>query len=345
MSKNKNCKIASVGGQALLEGIMMQAPEGAAIAVRRTDGKIVALPKEVKHIRDKFKPFGFPVIRGVVNFIESMIFGYKCMMESAELSGQLEVEESEENMGKVDKWLSKHFGPKMVAVVGAIGMILGVGLAMFLFMWLPAFLTDLILPGEHLQNFHPLWEGIKRIVIIILYVTIVGMQKDIKRTFMYHGSEHKSIFCLEKDMPLTVENVKKNKRFHPRCGTSFIFVVLILSILISSVLVLIFPDIGSNRALWVLIKMGIAPLVMGIGYEFIKYAGKHDNILTKILSAPGLWMQRITTKEPDDDIIEVGITALVAAMHGIDSEEFKNLPFDIDFEACGKMPEKKNENN
>lgn len=344
--KEKKSKyLAQVGGQALLEGIMMQSPNGAAIAVRRADGKIIARPKTVKHARDKFKPLGWPVIRGIVNFVESMIFGYNCMMESAELSGQLEVEESEENMSKLDKWLDEHFGPKMVAVVGVIGMVLGFALAFLLFVWLPTFLVDKILPMESAQRFHPLCEGVIRIFVFVMYIVIVGMQKDIKRTFMYHGAEHKSIFCLEAGDPLTVENVRKNRRFHPRCGTSFIFVVLILSILISSAVTLIKPDIGSNRAVWIAIKLCIAPLVMGIGYEFIKYAGKHENILTKILSAPGLWMQRVTTKEPSDDIIEVGITSLVASLYGIGSDEFRNLPFDIDYDACAEKEEDKKEKN
>ena len=343
MSKNENKPkyLAAVGGQALLEGIMMQSPNGAAIAVRRADGKIIARPKTVKHAKDKFKPLGWPIIRGIVNFVESMIFGYNCMMESAELSGQLEAEEDPENMGKVDRWLNDHFGPKLIAAVGVVGMILGVGLAFLLFMWLPAFIADKLLPAENLQKFHPLCEGIMRIIIFVAYIVIVGLEKDIKRTFMYHGAEHKSIFCLEADKPLTVENVRMNKRFHPRCGTSFIFVVLILSILISSVVTLIFPHIGDNRAVWMAVKLCIAPLVMGIGYEFIKYAGKHDNIVTKILSAPGLWMQRVTTKEPTDDIIEVGITSLVASLYGIESEEFKSLPFDIDYEACIKPEDEK----
>ena len=337
--KEKKSKyLAQVGGQALLEGIMMQSPNGAAIAVRRTDGKIIARPKIVKHARDKFKPLGLPIIRGIVNFIESMIFGYNCMMESADLSGQLEIEE-EESDSKLDKWLEAHFGPKMVAVIGVIGMVLGFALAFLLFVWMPTFLVDKILPMENAQRFHPLCEGIMRIIIFVLYIVIVGLQKDIKRTFMYHGAEHKSIFCLEAGDELTVENVRKNRRFHPRCGTSFIFVVLILSILISSAITLIKPDIGDNRAVWICIKLCIAPLVMGIGYEFIKYAGKHENLLTKILSAPGLWMQRVTTKEPTDDIIEVGITSLVASLYGIDSDEFRNLPFDIDFDAC-KEPAK-----
>ncbi len=165
------------------------------------------------------------------------------------------------------------------------------------------------------MNFHALFEGIIRVIIFVLYMLLVSQMKDIKRVFMYHGAEHKSIFCYENGLELTVENVRKQSRFHPRCGTSFMFVMILLSILLSSALVLIFPALADiNRVLWILIKLLILPLVMGIGYEFIRYAGRHDNVLVKILAAPGLWMQRITTKEPTDDIIEVGIASLQAVL-------------------------------
>jgi uncharacterized protein YqhQ len=153
-----------------------------------------------------------------------------------------------------------------------------------------------------------------RMVIFVIYIWLVGKMPDIKRVFMYHGAEHKSIFCYEAGLPLTVENVREQKRFHPRCGTSFIFVILIISILISSILVVAFPGIDSNRLVWMAVKLLILPLTVGIGYEFIKYAGKHDNILVRVLSAPGLWMQRITTQEPTDDIIEVGIESIKAVL-------------------------------
>ncbi|MEG2720540.1 MAG: DUF1385 domain-containing protein, partial [Oscillospiraceae bacterium] len=160
-----------------------------------------------------------------------------------------------------------------------------------------------------------LFEGIIRMVIFVAYLALVSMMKDIKRVFMYHGAEHKSIFCYENGLPLTVENVRKQKRFHPRCGTSFMFVMIILSVILSSALVLIFPSLLEiNRIIWITIKILVMPVVMGIGYEFIRYAGKHDNLLVKILAAPGLWMQRITTKEPTDDIIEVGIESLKAVL-------------------------------
>ena len=254
----------SVGGQALIEGIMMRGPKGSAMAVRLPNGEIETTYKNVKPWRDKCKFFGVPLIRGIVGFVESLVTGYGYLMESAEKSTQ----------GLID-----------------------------------------LVTGGNLQKFHPLFEGIVRIIIFVAYMALVSRMKDIHRVFMYHGAEHKTIFCYEHGLPLTVENVRKQSRFHPRCGTSFMFVMIILSILLSSALVLIFPGLQNvNRAVWILVKLLVLPLVMGIGYEFIKYAGKHDNLLVKILSAPGLWMQRITTQEPTDDIIEVGIASLEAVI-------------------------------
>ncbi len=324
MSNKKDCcpKI-SVGGQALIEGIMMQGPKGAAMSVRLPDGTIDTEKLQVKHIKDKFKPAGWPLIRGIFNMVESLLFGFKCMEKSAEKAG-LDDDTDPENMSKLDKWISDHFGPKMMAVVTGISMVLGCGLAFVLFFYLPTFLVDTVdkyLFKDALANLHPLFEGIMRMVIFVAYIWIVSKIPDIKRVFMYHGAEHKSIFCYEQGLELTVENVRKQKRFHPRCGTSFIFVILIISILLSSALVVIFPDIDENRAVWMAIKLLIVPLTVGIGYEFIRYAGKHDNALVKILSAPGLWMQRLTTQEPTDDIIEVGIESIKAVL--FDSEENK----------------------
>ncbi len=327
--KDKNCACSSkisMGGSALIEGIMMQGPQGAAMSVRLPDGTIDTEELQVKHIKDKFKPAGLPIIRGIVNMIESMLFSYKCMEKSA-LKAGLDDDTNPEEMSKSDKWLSDHFGPKMMAVVTGISMVLGVVLAFGLFTYLPSFLVDIA--DEHLfknalKNIHPLFEGIMRMIIFVLYLWLVSKMPDIKRVFMYHGAEHKSIFCYEADLPLTVENVKKQKRFHPRCGISFIFVILIIGILISSVLVVVFPDIDENRAVWMAVKLLILPLTVGIGYEFIKYAGKHDNLLVRILSAPGLFMQRITTAEPTDDIIEVGIAASKAVLYGIDSLKEEN---------------------
>ncbi len=326
MSKKKDDKkpMISVGGQALIEGIMMQGPKGAAMSVRLPDGTIETEELEVKHIRDKFKPAGWPLICGVFNMIESLLFGFKCMEKSAEKIG-LDDDTDPENMSKLDKWISDHFGPKMMAVVTGISLVLGVALAFGLFFYLPTFLVDVVdkyLIKPDFATLHPLFEGLMRMIIFVAYIWIVSKVPDIKRVFMYHGAEHKSIFCYESGLPLTVENVKKQKRFHPRCGTSFIFVILIISILISSALVVAFPALSAdeNRILWMAIKILIVPLTVGIGYEFIRYAGKHDNIFVKILAAPGLWMQRLTTNEPTDDIIEVGIESLKAVLDDVESD-------------------------
>lgn len=317
MSKNKH--MTSVGGQALIEGIMMNGPKGAAMAVRKPDGEIQLDMKDFKHIRDKVKFLGWPVIRGVVNFIESMLIGYKCLMASAEISGQLEEDEKPENMGKVDRWLSEHLNEKVFSALMLVATVLAFGICFLLFFYAPTKVFELLngllisKANVDLIRLQPLFEGIIKMVLLVLYMFFVSRTKDIKRVFMYHGAEHKAIFCYENGEELTVENVKKHKRFHPRCGTSFIFVVLIISVFITTILRLIVPA-SITGVLWVALKLLVLPLIMGIGYECIRFAGKHDNIFTRILTAPGMWMQRITTNEPTDDIIEVGIVALKAVI-------------------------------
>lgn len=318
MSKKECCKThkTSVGGQALIEGIMMQGPRGAAMAVRTPDGSIDLEYKEVKHIRDKIKPLGWPIIRGFVNFIETMIFGYKCLMESAEKSGFDDLEMEEDNMSKLDKWIDAHWGKTAMTVVSTIASVLGILLAFALFFYLPTISVNFITNHVDfdLSNWRATLEGIMRIIIFIIYIALVSRMKDIRRTFMYHGAEHKTIFCYEAGLELTVENVRKQSRFHPRCGTSFMFVMIILSVVISSVISVLFPQLRDVTLVWMLVKVLMLPLVMGLGYEFIKYAGRHDNVLIRILSAPGLLMQRLTTKEPDDGMIEVGIAAFKAVI-------------------------------
>jgi uncharacterized protein YqhQ len=331
--KNKNNNITlkpvSVGGQALMEGIMMRGPKGLAMSLRMPDGTIETSMKKVKQLKDTFKPFGWPFIRGIVGFIESMILGYKCLMESAEKTG-MDIDKEEENMSKLDKWLTEHIGPKMMAVIGTVSAVLGFGLAFLLFFLLPTLIFNFINSSGAVSMWKTIIEGTIRITIFVAYMALVAMMKDIKRLYMYHGAEHKSIFCFENGLELTVENVRKQKRFHPRCGTSFIFVMIILSILISSVIIFIFPGLVHKTALWMVVKLLIVPVIMSIGFEFIKYAGCHQNIFIKVLSAPGLWMQRITTKEPTDDIIEVGIAALKAVIENpeADIEPVQTVPSD-----------------
>lgn len=305
----------SVGGQALIEGVMMQGPKGVATAVRKTDGTILTEYHDVKHLRDKSKFWNIPIIRGIVAFIESMILGYKMLMYSAEASGMDDIEEEE--MGKFDKWLSEKLGDKLMNVIMGIATVLGFALAFLIFFYLPVWLFSKLNTLSHmtLTPWQGTIEGCIKIVIFVVYMLLVSQMKDIKRLFKYHAAEHKSIACYESGQDLTVENVKKCTRFHPRCGTSFMFVMLLLSIIVVTLLSLVVPaELKQNTVAWMCIKLPLIPIIMGIGYEFIRYAGKHDNLLVKILSAPGLWMQRITTKEPDDDIIEVGIASLKAVI-------------------------------
>ena len=318
-----NKKIASVGGQALIEGIMMQGPKGAALSVRCPDGTIDTEILEVKHMKDKFKPLGWPMVRGIVNYVESMIFGYKCLMISAEKSGLEDMADDMENQSKLDKWLTDHLSKGVMNVLTAVASVLGIGLAFILFFYLPSLIVDGInhLAGETLSNYRALFEGIIRMAIFVVYIAAVSLMKDIRRTFMYHGAEHKTIFCYENDLPLTVENVRKQSRFHPRCGTSFIFVIIIISVIISSAVSVIAPELRDERLIWMAVKLLILPFVTGISYEFIKYAGRHDNLFVRICAAPGLWMQRLTTKEPDDSMIEIAISAFNASMTGVVPEK------------------------
>lgn len=315
MSKQKNNYVA-VGGQALMEGIMMKGPKGTAMSLRLPDGTIETEMKEFTSLRKKFKLFNIPVIRGIVSFVESMIFGYKLLMESAEKTS-LDLEE--ENESKLDKWITEHFGPKMMAVVGAIAGVLGIGLAFLLFMWMPSFLFDLVndhLADGSLDALRAVFEGFIRVVIFVVYMALVARMKEIHRVYMYHGAEHKTIFAFEHGKELTVENIRGEKRCHPRCGTSFIFVSILLSIIVSSVVSVLFPELTEVRAVWMVVKLLMMPVIMGVGFEFIQLAGKYPNKFTKALSMPGLLMQRITTAEPDDAIIEVAIEAMKAALTG-----------------------------
>ncbi len=315
MSKKK-CNYVAVGGQALMEGIMMKGPKGAAMSLRLPDGTIETEMKEFVSLRKKCKLFNIPVIRGIVSFVESMIFGYKLLMESAEKTS---IDFEEENESKLDKWITEHFGPKMMAVVGGIAAVLGVGLAFLLFMWMPSFLFDLVnkhLADGSLDALRAIFEGVIRVVIFIVYMALVARMKEIHRVYMYHGAEHKTIFAFEHGKELTVENIRGEKRCHPRCGTSFIFVSILLSILVSSVVSVVFPQLTEIRAVWMITKLLMMPVIMGVGFEFIQLAGKYPNKFTRLLSAPGLLMQRITTAEPDDAVIEVAIEAMKAALTG-----------------------------
>jgi len=306
-----------IGGQAVLEGVMMRSPadERMSIAVRKEDGSIVIESSPATPLTRKNKFYALPIVRGVVNFVSMLVMGYQTLTTSARLYGL-----EEEEPSKFEKWLSEKLGKSTETIVMGTAMVLAVILAVGLFIMLPSFVSQMfkkIIENRVVVN---LIEGLTRLVIFLLYMIAATSVPDVKRVFMYHGAEHKSIFCYESGLELTVENVKKQSRFHPRCGTSFIFVIIIISILISSILVVAFPSIDDVRPVWIAIKLLIIPLTVAFSYEFIKYAGSHDNIFVKILSFPGLMMQRISTKEPTDDIIEVGIAALKAVLPD-DSEE------------------------
>lgn len=306
MSK-KCCKMTSIGGQALIEGVMMKGVSETAMAVRMPDGTIDLEKWETKSPKDRPFWFRVPFLRGIFNFIDTMITGYKTLMKSAEKAGF----EEEEEPSKFDKWLNEKLGDKVMAVVSVVALVLSVVLALGLFMFLPAAIVKLVeFLGLPLGNFKTLVEGVIKMSVFLAYIVLTAKMKDIKRVYGYHGAEHKSIACYEHGEELTVENVRKHSRFHPRCGTSFMFLVLFVSILVFSV----FQVPWDNLLLRVLIKVALLPLIVGIGYELIKLAGRHQNWLTKIISAPGLWIQRVTTNEPDDGQIEVAIASLTAVL-------------------------------
>ena len=299
----------SIGGQALIEGILMRGPEKQAIVVRDKDGQLVEKVEELQLIKDRYPILGVPLIRGTVNFLAAMISGVKALMYSADFYPDEEVSQP----SRFEQWLEKHLSSeKLEKAIVAFAVLLGVGLSIFLFLVLPTLLTGGIL---HFFPGFPLWgrnvvEGLLKIVIFLAYLILCSKQKDIYRVFQYHGAEHKTIFCYEAGLPLTVENVRIQPRHHPRCGTSFLFVVIFVSILISSVVFGIWPI--TNAWLRTLVHLILLPLVVGITYEFNRWVGRHvqDSKLAKLLTAPGMWMQNFTTNEPDDSMIECAIRSL-----------------------------------
>ena len=294
---NKECVKTSIGGQAVLEGIMMRGPKKSALSVRMQDGSIHTETWDTPNMNVWYKKT--PFIRGVINFFDSLGQGYKCLMRSAELTGEFEEEESE-----FEKKLKAKLGDKYNTVFESVIMVLALALSLSLFMFLPTFIVKLIQPYVANTVLLTTIESCIKLAIFFTYLFLVSRMEDIKRTFMFHGAEHKCIFCYEHGEELTVENVRKYSRFHPRCGTSDIVIVLLLSILVFS-----FIGWGS---IWsrVLTKLICLPITMSLAYECIKFAGRHDNKFTRILSAPGLWTQRLSTIEPDDEMIEVAIAAM-----------------------------------
>ena len=393
MKKDKRCpsscaKKTSIGGQALMEGIMMRGPETTAMAVRNTEGEMVieSFSTETKK-RAKF--FKLPVVRGVFNYIDSMVLGIKCLLRSAEISGLEEAEEelrrekaakkakkaakkadkagldrdasvstpivdnTESSVSGVDtdvkaedttrdlkgektreKMDEKKESSAVIGFVMFFSVLLGIVFSIALFIIVPAYLykgATYLMPFLIHKNpavnslIKSVFEGVLKIVILIGYMAAISLMKDIKRTFMYHGAEHKTIFCYEQGLELTVESVRRQKRFHPRCGTSFLILMLIVGIFISFFIDPLFSLIFGFTPITVvrvLIKLVLLPLIVGIGYELIKIAGRYDNLFTRIISAPGVWLQHITTKEPDDSMIECAIAALERVIPENDSDKW-----------------------
>ncbi len=295
---------SKIGGQALIEGIMMLGPNTGAMACRLPDGSIDLETWEENNGKKAPWYKKTPLIRGCTSFVTSLIKGYKYMMKSAEKQ-MTEEEKAEEENSSV-----------LFNIIMGIGMVLGILLAVGLFVFLPKWIADFVPVVKDQRILRSIVEGLLKIAIFVAYMALVGLMKDIKRQYMYHGAEHKTIACHEAELPLTVENVRKQTRFHKRCGTSFIFIVLIVSIFVMCFV----PSM--NKWIRMLISLGLLPLVVGISYEFIRLAGNNDNVFTKILSAPGLAMQRLTTREPDDSMIEIAIAALTPCIPK-DKEEDK----------------------
>ncbi len=345
----------SIGGQALIEGIMMKGPKKTAMAVRNPKGEIVV--EEEDNVVKGGRLSKLPFIRGIFGFINSMKSGYKYLMRSAEISGFEEIDEDRSDEAETieaentadmieevsaeseqaeekpseDTEKDENYKPEkaekgnsgvIMTIAMAIGSVLGIALAIGLFIIMPSYLfkwLTYLIPALKPDSivlsslYKSVFEGVLRIVILVAYMALVSLMKDIRRTFEYHGAEHKTIFCYEKGLELTVENVRNQRRFHPRCGTSFLILMVLVGILISFLIdplcVLIFNGVPPT-ILRVAIKLCLIPIIMGVGYELLKLAGRHENILTRIISAPGMWLQHITVREPDDSMIECAITAV-----------------------------------
>jgi len=305
----EKCFKTSIGGQALIEGVMMRGPEKTAMAVRNPEGEIVI--EDVLDDRGKSNPkfLKLPFVRGLVNFIQTMILGYKCIMRSAEIAG-IDEEESAAEPSRFEKFLMEKLGDKIYSIIGVVAMVLGVVLAVLLFVFVPTLICKLINTYIiDMKGFTAVLEGIIKIAVFVAYIGLVALMPDIKRTYEYHGAEHKTIACYEAGEELTAENAMRHSRFHPRCGTSFILIVLVVSIL---VFLLVPSSLGVLPRFALRIIM--LPLVVGIGYEIIKFVGRHDNAFTRIISKPGLALQKLTTREPSIEQLEVAIASLKAVM-------------------------------
>lgn len=310
--ENKEVRKTSIGGQAIIEGVMMRGPKQTAMAVRKADGEII-VEKNDNGTGKKNKFLKLPIVRGCVNFFESLVIGMKALMFSAD---QVDLEE-EESESKFDKWLEDKLGDKIKDIVIYVSIVFSLALSIALFILLPTLITrgiewilkgTIFAPAAGTKLFTSITEGIIKMAIFIGYLALVSQMKDIKRVFEYHGAEHKTIACYEHGEELTVDNVKKHCRFHPRCGTSFLLFVMIVSIILFAIL----PKTGV--LLRMVMRLLLLPVVAGISYEIIKWAGRSDNAIVSCLSKPGLWLQRLTTREPDSEQIEVAIQSMKAVI-------------------------------
>ena len=317
MKENKtnelSCRLNKVGGQAVLEGVMMKTADRVVTTCRKEDGSLVVTEGVFSSVRKKNKILDLPIVRGVVNFIEIMMLSTKTLKDSADALG-IEDEES-----KFEKWLKEKIKINTTDFAMGVALVLGLGLSLLLFLGLPIFITwgiNAIITyfggnamGEVLTS---VIEGLIKVGIFLGYLSLVSLMPDIKRTFMYHGAEHKSIACFEAGEELTAENAMKHKRFHPRCGTSFMFLMILIGIIAGISIRLAIPEVETWA--YTLIRLAILPILVGVGYEIILLAGKHDNWFTRAISAPGLWVQRITTKEPTLEMLEVAIVSIKGAL-------------------------------
>lgn len=306
MSEAKECKKecfkSKIGGQALIEGVYMRGITKAAMACRLPDGTIDVEEWAVKNGKDAPWYRKAPFIRGCINFVSSMAEGIRCTMKSAEK--QITEDDEEEELSKFEQWLTDKFGDKLVNVIMIISVVIALAFSLIVFKGGPILVGNIFIKLGAAETARPIIEGITRLVLLVGYMYAISFMGSIKTTFMYHGAEHKTIACYEAQEELTVENVRKHTRFHPRCGTSFILIVLLLSLIVGIFL--------PRTNMW--LRFGVQMLCLipeaSVAYELIKIAGKYDNIITRIISAPGLWLQRITTKEPTDKQIECAIAAL-----------------------------------
>ena len=328
----ENPRRGKVGGAAVLEGVMMRAGNDVAVTCRREDGTLAVVEKRFTSARDKHKLLRLPILRGIVAFIESLVTSYACLAASADVMS------GEEEETAFEKKFEKRLGIRFFDVLMVIAAILGVALAIGLFLALPRMVAGWIegWAGVDFGHFKSAIEGGLKLLIFVLYLFLVSLMKDIRRTFEYHGAEHKSIACYEAGDELTPEAARKYTRFHPRCGTSFMFVMIFLGVILGFVINAVLP--GLPTYLYTIIRVLLLPLVVGVGFEFIRYAGKKDNLAVRILSAPGLWMQRITTREPDDAQLEVALLSLQYAL----TEEFPEL--DRAALRAAALPKKKADN-